>query len=219
MPEQLQQTEQKPLAKEVANNDIHAEGYNEIKKVEKKKKLSKKIFDLFISDEIHNLKGNIITNYIVPGIKDILNDILHSSIDAVFSRGNYHPNYGYSRNTQTNYSKKSNYYYGNDNSNYYSLGIYNRPNDIPFNNQGEAERVLDECRKTIDIYDRCPVHVFFESAMKMANMSGDAPERDRIVKSMNYTQQDFGWVDLRGVQTIFMNGKWFVEMPRPINLK
>ena len=178
----------------------------EKKKVEKvvrgnvktKKKKSSSIKDVFISEDAANVKSYVFLDVLVPAIKKAISDVVRDGIDIIL--------WGEAR------SKKS-----SSNASYVSYSSYSGRDrrderrysdsrvrsaysydDIILETRGEAEDVLDRMGELIDTY----------GIVSVADMY------DLVGISGNYTDNKYGWTNLRNAEPIRVNGGYLLKLPK-----
>lgn len=181
------------------------------KVTKRKKSLGKKFVDVFIATETKNVGEYLIWDVIVPTIRDTIVDAGQNIIDMIF--------YGdkRSRNVQSNRGRSSYTSYGN----YYSnssiresrtgqrnISRQNRSrhnfDEIIFASRAEAEDVLDH------LIDLC-VNYGMVSVADFYDLAGITSE---------FTEVDYGWVDLSNSEVIRARGGGFmINLPRTVSLK
>ena len=169
--------------------------------VKTKKNEVRKLADIFISEDVANVKNYIFMDVLVPAIKKAIYDIVTNGIDMFL--------YGSSGRTKSNSSgTKVSYrnYYEQKNNNGYRGSENTRSNnafdydDIVFNNRGEAEAVKEQMQATIGRYGVVTVADLYD----MADLS--AP----------YTSQKYGWMDVSGAEAIRVRDGYILKLPRAV---
>ena len=172
-------------------------------KVKTKKNEMRRLADIFISEDVANIKDYILLDVLAPAIKKALYDIVVGSLDTTLfgSRGN-----GGKRTTADKISYKD---YssiskrddrGNDRPRTASGYSYD---DIVFETRGAAEAVLDRMYELIEEYGNVRVADMYD----MAGITG------------NYTDNRYGWNDLRGTKIERTYQGYVIRMPRATVLK
>lgn len=177
----------------------------------RKRGLGKRFADIFLTEDVGDVKTYLIYDVMIPAIKENIADLISSAIGMLFfgeaSRRVRRPAGGGNQN-----GSKINYggYFGNNQRtermpNYQRSRVAHNFEDIVFETRGEAELVLDgmleilgsECHQVTvaDFYD-------------LAGMT------------TNFTDNKFGWTDLR---TARVNGSpsrgYWIDLPRCIALE
>lgn len=167
----------------------------------KKKSIGQKAGEALLSDEAGGIGSYILSDVLIPAIKDTLADMATSAINMAF--------YGDTRGTRSSRSKGSNIYRGETRSyeNCYVNNRGGRPehvrdrynvDNITFSSRGDAEEVLDVMLDMIDKYEMVTVGDLYD-------LIGE-PTR---TKDFNY-----GWTQL-GAARIRPYGRGYVlELPR-----
>ena len=185
-------------------------GYVSEKKVEKvisgkvktkKKSEIQKFADVFISDDVDNVKSYILLDVLVPAIKKAISDIVTNGIDMIL--------YGETGKTKSNSiaSKISyrSYYDGrNDRRDYNSSRIktgYSYDN-ITLDNRGEAENVLYRMDELVSNYGLVSVADLYD----LVGVTG------------NYTDNKYGWTDIRSASVIRVSDGYMIKLPKALPL-
>ena len=176
-----------------------------VKKVEKitggsikKKSL---IAEVLISEDIKNVKDYILTDVLIPAVKKAISDAVTNGIDMIL--------YGEtSSNRKGSLSSKVSYrsYYdrNNDRKSYYakSRNEYSY-DDVVIDTRGEAEEVLMKMDELIDIYGMVSVADFY----------------DLVGVSSNYTDNNYGWTNIRGATVVrTRNNGYMIKLPKALPL-
>lgn len=187
--EQTKENEEKKEIKKVVNGTVR-----------RKKNNVRKLTDIFISEDVTNVKSYIFMDVLVPAMKKAISDIVTDGIDMLL--------YG-----SANRKKKSNAITGS----YTNYGFYSTSNrndrgeynyrqerytydDIYFDDRRDAEAVLMQMDECIDRYGRV-------SVMDLYDLVGITGE---------YTDAKFGWTNLHSAEVVRdMNGKYKIKLSRP----
>lgn len=167
----------------------------------KKKNEIQKITDIFISEDVTNVKSYILMDVLVPSIKKAISDIVTNGIDMIL--------YGESNRTKSNsaaskVSYRSYYDKGNDRRDYnfsrtktgYSY------DDITLDNRGEAEDVLTRMDELISTYGVVSVADLYD----LVGVTG------------NYTDNKYGWTDIRSAQVVRVRDGYLIKLPKALPL-
>lgn len=173
--------------------------------VRKKNEVSK-LADVFISEDIKNVKSYVLMDVLVPTIKKAIVDIVTDGVNMIFFGGTG------TRKNRPNGSKVSysNFYDQRDNGRSYnssstaSSGSRFDYGDIEFESRGDADAVLDEMNNVIERYGFVTVADMYD----IADITHP------------YTSTKYGWTNI-STATISrcMNGKYIIKLPkaRPID--
>lgn len=161
----------------------------------------RKLADIFISEDISNVKSYIFMDVLVPAIKKAIYDIVTNGIDMFLYGGS-----GKGRNNQSG-AKVSyrNYYEQKNNGGYRASDNVRQSNafdydDIVFNNRGEAEAALQQMKDIVARYGIVTVNDLYE----MTPLS--AP----------YTSQKYGWMDVSNVDIVRVRDGYILKLPRAV---
>lgn len=169
----------------------------------KKKSDARKLADIFISEDIANVKSYVFMDVLVPAIKKAIADIVTNGIDMIL--------YGESgRTKRSGTASKISY------SNYYKRDEYPREDrvragrngfdydEIIFDNRGDAEAVLSSMEDVIDQYGVVSVGDLYDLAE---------------VSTSNYAVNNYGWTDLRSANVMRVRDGYVLKLPRALPLK
>lgn len=167
----------------------------------KKKSEIQKFADVFVSEDIDNVKSYILMDVLVPALKAAIIDAVTNGVNMIFygeagrpkksassrvSYGRYYDDKDYDRrNNRSNRTKnKCNY------------------NDIIFDNRGDAEEVLSGMDDLMDRYGLVSVGDLYD----LVGISGD------------YTDNKYGWTDIRSARVVRVRDSYMLKLPRALPL-
>ncbi len=170
-------------------------------KVKKKSELGK-FKDIFISDDAKNVKQYVFLDVLVPAIKKAVSDIVTDGISMILYGETGH---GKKSSTASRVSYRSYYDDRRDDRRYsenrtrtgYSY------DDIILDSRGEAEEVLSRMDELIDTY----------SMVSVADLY------DLIGVTGNYTDNKYGWTNIRNAEVVRVREGYLLKLPKalPIN--
>ncbi len=190
----IQKTEKKKPAK-IAKGKVST----------KKKSPGKKLVESFIEDDADNVFDYVLHDVLIPAAKDTISDAIKSAIDMVLF-GEKRPD-GVRRNGGKSYIS-----YG---TMYNRVGERDRRvprqrqnsrhifEDVILENRGEAEEVLDYMVDMLCTYDCVSVADLYD----MVGITGE------------YTDNDYGWVNLSTAQVKRVREGYLIDLPKPVYLK
>lgn len=165
---------------------------------ETKKPLGHKMLEVFIGDDIPDIKSYILFDVIVPAIKDGIEDTV-----SLILRGTAKPRRGstYSRNGGATYVSYNQKFAGNPER---------RPEpkhtEYPyflFDSRGEAERVLDAMLEVIDQFGQVTILDYY----------------DLVGKTGDFTDKYYGWENLAKASVKRERGGYTIDLPRPVDFR
>lgn len=167
----------------------------------KKKGEIEKFTDVFISEDISNVKSYIMMDVLVPAVKKAISDIVTNGIDMIL--------YGESGRTKRN-SSATRVSYGKvydrevDSRKDYRSNIRNDYDDILFENRGDAEAVLDAMNDIIGQYGVVSVLDLYDLAEVSTN---------------NHTCNKYGWRNITGAKAVRVREGYVLKLPKasPLN--
>lgn len=168
-------------------------------KVKKKGEISK-LKDVFISEDASNVKSYVIMDVLVPALKKAVSDIVTNGIDMIL--------YGETgrRTKHTNASSVSyRSYYDDRRSNDRPYRDRTRQtgysyDDIILDTRGEAEEVLDSLCDLIETYQVASVADLYD----LVGVTGE------------YTDNKYGWTNLRNSDVIRVHDGYMLKLPKPL---
>ena len=167
----------------------------------KKKSEIRKFTDVFISEDIDNVKSYILLDVLIPAIKKAISDIVTNGIDMILY-GETGKTKSYSTASKVSYRS---YYDGrNGRIDYSSIRTkigYNY-DDIIFDNRGEAEDVLSRMDELISTYGLVSVADLYD----LVGITG------------NYTDNKYGWTNIRSASVIRVRDGYMLKLPKALPL-
>lgn len=185
---------------------------NEEKKIQKvvagnvktrKKSDIQKFTDVFISEDIGNVKNYILMDVLIPRIRDTVVDIIKNSVDMIFYGGASGPSSKRSTVSKVSYSR----YYNESGRRDYNSATKTRSgldyDDIIFDNRGDAEAVLSAMEDIIDQYGVVSVGDLYDLAE---------------ISTKNYAVNKYGWTDIRSATVFRSREGYMLKLPRALPL-
>lgn len=163
----------------------------------KKKNGIQKITDVFVPDDVENVKSYIFEDIIVPAIKDILLDTVKTLLGVNGRTGK--------NTTASKVSYRSYYDKENDRRDYSARKVrtgYDYDN-IVFESRGDAEAVLDAMNDIITQFGVVSIGDLYD----LADMSVD-----------NYTLNKYGWTDIRSATVNRVRDGYMLKLPKALPL-
>ena len=171
----------------------------------RKKNSTRKIKELFVSDEASNVKDYVFMDVLIPSIKKAVSDIIKDGIDMILYGGRSNRNSNGHNNVTDYVSYRS--YYENKNQNIRPAVTRHSTaydyDDIIMSSRGEAMDMLESMCDIIDHYGIVSVADMYDLAQITSN----------------YTDYKYGWTNLSNADIIRANGGWTLKLPKvtPIN--
>ena len=175
--------------------------------VKKKNSLTKSLTSEFVNEEPNYVKDYIVHDILLPAVKVTIAEII-SSVTDMFLFGEVRSSRSDSR---TKYARRSNdrdrdrrREVDDDRGRRYRHKMrYDDFSDIVFESRSDALKVLEEMRDYL--YD-CPT-------ISVANFY------DLVGEDSEFTDNDYGWTDLKNAYVEGVRGGWIIELPRAKYLK
>lgn len=168
-------------------------------KVRKKSGLTK-FSDVFISEDAANVKSYILSDVLIPAVKKLISDIVKDGVEMFLygGTGNRSGSKRY-RGDYVSYNK-----YADDPRDRKTTSRSRTPysyDDIVLETRGEAEAVLNQLDNILDEYKMVRVADLYD----LVGISG------------RYTDNDYGWTNLRNAEVVRLrDGGYTIRLPRAI---
>lgn len=196
-------------SKENATIDEHV---SRVKKVSggaakvREKSLGSKFRDTFLGEEIKDAKGYIIFDVIVPAIKEMIVDTVENAVEMIFGVGGRTRTRASARSSKGD-SVSYQAYYKSSKDNSRVTRAEDRSGygykEVIMNTRGEAEEVIDILLDALSEYKQVTVADLYDAA--------NAPVGA-------WTDNKYGWTDLRGVYPKRVREGYLIVLPRPVPL-
>lgn len=174
-------------------------------KVKTKKNNARKLTDVFITEDAANVKNYILFDVIVPSIKKALYDLVVGALDMTLFGGKGGNNSKHSISDKVSY-KDYNSISSRDSRSYSSTKTTTTSgysyDDIVLETRGEAESVLSRMDEIIEEYDSVRVADLYD----LVGITGD------------YTDNKYGWTNIRNARVVRTRDGYKIEMPRAFPL-
>lgn len=160
----------------------------------KKKSETSKLRDVFIAEDVSNVKSYIFMDVLVPAIKNAIVDIVTDGVNMIFGTK------GKAKTSSSNYVSYRDYSRRDDRVR--DARPSNRFNydDLIFESRGEAEAVRDQMDAMIERYGFVTIADMYD----MADLS--AP----------YTSNKYGWTNLRNADVVRVREGYIIKLPRAL---
>lgn len=167
-----------------------------------KEPLGKKVKRIFFSEDVDNVGSFIFIDVLVPAIKDLLASIVENTVNvALFGSGSTRRSYLSRGNPQ----QRANLYWNSSVGNQRPYAnerprSTNNFREIIYETQADASRVLDGMMELVSSYGLASIADLYS----FSNLSSD-----------NYTNNDYGWTNLRGSRVVRVRDGYILELPKP----
>ena len=163
----------------------------------KKKSEARKFADVFLPEDINNVKSFIFQDVLIPALKKVISDTVDTFLYGGSRRGGSTSNAG-----KVSYSSC----YGGDRFDHrddrppfdtrrgFDLG------DIILDTRQEANDVLNRMEELIDSYKQVTVGDLY----------------DLLGKSCDYTANNYGWTSVRAAEVMRVRDGYLIKFPRPM---
>lgn len=168
-------------------------------KTKKKNELSK-LADIFLPEDVQDVKSYILMDVLIPAAKKLIDDVVTGGVHMWLYGGRGRSSSG----SSTSYVSYRNYSdprdsrpRANESRSRYSC------DDIVMESRGDAELVISQMDELIDMYGSVSVADLY----------------DLVGKSCDYTDNKYGWTNIRNAEPVRVRDGWMIKMPRAIPLK
>lgn len=173
----------------------------------RKKSIGRRFFDIFIDENVGDVKTYLVYDVLVPAIKENIADLINSAVGMLFfgeaSRRVVRRNNG--NNSKINYGG-----YFNGGSKTERMPSYGRSriahnfDDVVFETRADAELVLDGLMDILQEYKQVSVADLYDLAGK----------------STEFTDNKYGWIELRGARIVGSPTRgYIIDLPRCVTLE
>ena len=152
-----------------------------------------------LSDDIQNIKSYVVMDVLIPAAKKAISDIVTNGIDMIlYPGGNGRP-----KRSNVNHVSYRSYYDNRDRDRRYDPETRSRRSsysydDIIIDTRAEAEEVLERMDELLDTY----------------NVVSVADLYDLVGISCSYTDNKYGWTNLRNAEVIRVRDGYFLKLPK-----
>jgi hypothetical protein len=157
-----------------------------------------KLTDVFISEDAANVKSYIVMDVLVPAVKKAISDIVRDGIDMIL----YGEARGRKSSSSSSYVSYRDYSRRDDDRRRDSRRSGYSHEDIILESRGEAEEVLTRMDELIDMYGTVSVADLY----------------DLIGKSCAYTDNKYGWTNIRNAEPIRVRDGYMLKLPKALPL-
>lgn len=165
----------------------------------KKKSEMQKIANIFLAEDISNVKSYILMDVLVPAVKDAIEDVIHMLLRGESARSR--------KSTTASKVSYRNFYERERDRRDYSIPASRSGFDydeIVFETRADAETVLDSLNEIISSYGSVSVADLYDFAK---------------VPTSNYMANNYGWTDIFGCRPERIRDGYILKLPRPMPLK
>ena len=166
----------------------------------KKKSEVRKLADIFVADDVANVKGYIVNELIIPTVKNTISNIVRDGIDMLLfgsPRRDNKPRGAIGHVDYTKYSRDEPRSVNNSRA-----AVY-RHEDVVVDTRGEAEEVITQMEAVIETYGMVSVADLYD----LVGISG------------NYTDHKYGWTNLHNAEPIRVRDGYLIKLPKALPLK
>lgn len=162
----------------------------------KKKSEVRKFADIFLPEDVSNVKSFVVQDVLIPALKKVISDTVDTFL------------YGGRRGNSSSSASKVSY------SSYYGGDRFDRRDDRPPFDTGRrgfdlGDVILDTRQEANDVLNR--MDELIDSYRKVS--VGDL--YDLLGKSCDYTANNYGWTSVRAAEVIRVRDGYLIKFPKP----
>ena len=165
----------------------------------------RKFADIFISEDVKNVKSYVLMEVLVPTIKKAIVDIVTDGINMIFfgGTGSRKPRTNASYVSYNSYSDKKDTYRPYESDRPKTAFSYD---DIVIDNRGDADLVLDQMQALIDTYGMATIGDLYD----LVGKSDD-----------NYMKHRYGWtkVNFHNVKVERVRDGYLLKLPKALPIE
>lgn len=166
----------------------------------KKKNGIDRLKDNFISEDAANIKTYVVMDVLIPAVKKAICDIVKNGVDMIL-----YGESGRSNRRPSEYVSYDRRYLDRGDSRFYNADrarIGYSYNDIILETRGEAEDVLARMDELIELYGMVSVADLYD----LVGITG------------NYTDNKYGWTNIRNAEPIHVRDGYMLRLPKVTSL-
>lgn len=169
-----------------------------------KKNEMRRLADIFIAEDVTNVKSYVLTEVVVPAIKNVISDIVVGGVNMLFFGSTTRKGGSGVRGQYVDYSSRftggSRFVDQRDESQNRPIRSYE---DIVLTTRGEAEEVLRRMDELVETYEKVSIADLF----------------DLCGLSCEYTDNKYGWYNIRNAEVVRTRDGYKIKLPRATSLK
>ena len=175
--------------------------------IQRKRPLSRRILETFAGEDANTLGTFILFDVLVPAVKNMLSDAVSQGVERMFF-GDSRPRHSSHRSQYTSYNRmypsRANTAWRNDESRQMTSRARATHDfgQVILDSRGEAEDVVDRLSALIEQYDVATVADLYEL----------------VGITSQFTDDKWGWTDLRGSSVRRVRDGYLLELPRTVPL-
>ena len=167
-------------------------------KVKVKQNNGRKLADIFVAEDISNVKSYVVMDILIPAAKKLISDVVRDGIDMILygssggsKRSSSSSNYVSYRSYSDRDRREEPRYSGGSKSQFDYL-------DYEFTSRGDAEAVLKHMTNIIRDYGIATVADFY----------------DLVDLTPPYTSNRYGWTNLDRAEVAHSRSGWIIKLPK-----
>lgn len=178
------------------------------KVVERKKPLGRKIAETFAGDDAQSVGSYILFEVIVPTVKSMISDAVSQGVERLLFGGGTQRNPSSRGSSGGRYTSYNKMYRSSERDRDSPRQISNKARashnftEVVLDSRGEAEMIIDNLIELINDYDVATVADLYD----LVDIAGE------------FTDEKWGWTDLRGASVRRVREGYLLDLPRAVLL-
>lgn len=168
-----------------------------------KKSLGEKIAENFLATDKEEVENKIIYDFIIPGIKSLIEELVHLILYGQSGGGRIIRERGETRPRRVLYENK--FDERRRDEEYVTYRPSRKP-QITFIRESDANQVLGGLCEYIDDYERVTLKEFYSIISEVTEGDIDVPT--------SWTMTKYGWYDVSSATIVKVRGGWCLRMPK-----
>lgn len=197
----------KPRPQDVPKPADKKDGAKKGRVTEKKKTIGERIADNFLATDKEEIQEHVLFDFIIPGIKTIIEDIVHMILYGGDGDSRIRRDRGESRPRYVSYDRK---YEDRRSRDEYVPHRASRHPELIFNRRSDAEQVLSGMCEYIDDYGKATLKDFYNVVFEVTDGDIDVPT--------DYTMTRYGWRNLAQASVVKVRDRgrdgYLLRMPK-----
>ena len=170
---------------------------------EKKKTVGERIADNFLATDGEEIREHVLFDFLIPGIKNIIEDIVHMILFGGRSDSRISRDRGESRPRYVEYHRADERRKRDDE--YISRRGTRHP-ELIFTRRSDAEQVMSGMMECIEDYGKATLKDFYNIVFEVSEGEIDIPT--------DYTMTRYGWYDLKTARVTHVREGYLLQMPK-----
>ena len=172
----------------------------------KQKTLGERIAESFLAADIDEIRERTVFDWLIPGIKNLIEDIVHTILFGDSGRGVRRSRRDRDDGKMRRVPYDAMYDDPRRSTDSYISQRGSRKPELIFDYESQAQQVKSGMQEYIDDYGKISLKQFYNIVSEVTRGDIDIPT--------SYTQTRYGWYDITGARVIHVRDGWYLDIPR-----